>query len=152
MRTLPIMLLLLLLPMAIFAVARPVEEAPEPGWYIAVAPVDGSPDKFEWKPWRDVTGRRVRVEGIAWDTGKGLGRYVYLDRAEVYVDLPFHKYDAIGKIVRVTGVLERRVSKGVAGSDPPAQGHDEDLIFYTLRQPQWEIIDRVTNAHMEVLK
>lgn len=101
------------------------------------------------KPWSAIVGSRVRVEGIAWDTGKGLGNYVILDGAHVYVSgTDFLTQQAIGKLVRITGTLERRKLEA-APSD--SQGVAHDYWYYTIKVTEWSIIDTVDWPWVEEL-
>jgi hypothetical protein len=102
------------------------------------------------KPWSAIVGSRVRVEGIAWDTGKGLGNYVILDGAHVYVSgTDFLTQQAIGKLVRITGSLDRR--KLEAGPSD-VQGFAHDSWYYTIKVTEWSIIDTIDWPWVEELE
>jgi hypothetical protein len=103
------------------------------------------------KPWDDVVGRRVVVEGLAWGAmEKGLGPRIVMDADRVYVrkvDLVKHK--ANGKLVRITGTLRKEHMKGVADTFPPAQGYAKDFDYYVIDVEDWRIIDQAAAPWMQ---
>ena len=66
--------------------------------------------------WQEAVGQRVTVEGLAWGSmEKGLGEYVIMNDAEVFVDRgDFLKLKVYGRAVSVSGILHQET--GIAGS------------------------------------
>jgi hypothetical protein len=103
------------------------------------------------RPWRDVVGRHVAVEGIAWGSfEKGWGEYVILDGGRVYVaNADFGERGAYGKLVRVRGVLSiSRIPAAPRGTT----GTSESFELYRIDPAKWEQIDRVRWPWLEVVE
>jgi hypothetical protein len=94
------------------------------------------------KPWSQIVGKKVVIEGIAWEGGKeDIGGVVLLDSARMYIDNgKFSENNAIGKLVRVVGIL---AVHHIAKAPPDDQGYPEDTDMYYIKNPKWEIINSV---------
>jgi hypothetical protein len=114
----------------------------------ATSPRPSDPNAVS-KHWRDVIGKNVRVEGIAWDDGKGPGDCVFLDGTVVYCQrTDFARSDLDGYLVRVKGVLRRKV---IPAAGPMAQGPEKDWVYYQIESPVVQRIERVEWPGLEVL-
>jgi hypothetical protein len=100
------------------------------------------------KPWNDVVGRMVVVEGLAWGSReKGLGQRVILDGSIVYVsNLDFAKQDLEGRLVRVRGTLQKKLMRAAPKG---TQGYGEDFEYFTIAADQSERIDKATAPWMQ---
>ncbi len=100
------------------------------------------------KPWADVVGRQVVVEGLAWGAfEKGLGQRVVLAQHSVYVrNIDFIKHKANGRLVRITGTL--RIGR-VGQSLTDAGGFSKEVEYFYLDVKQWKILDQVTSPWMK---
>lgn len=94
-------------------------------------------------PWREVVGKRVEVQGIAWGVfEKGAGEYIILNKAVVYTkDAGFLKASASGRLVKASGVLTLRKVKG---GGMTSSGPNSDRDIFELAEIKWEFIDNVT--------
>lgn len=92
----------------------------------------------EKRPWKTVVGKRVTVQGIAWNDSKGLGDRVILDGTTLYVDAktPFKKP---GRLVELTGILEKR---RMPAAPPGAQGYPVAFDYY--------VVSNATGKQIEV--
>lgn len=100
------------------------------------------------KPWADVVGRKVIVEGLAWGAlEKGLGQHVVLANHSVYVrNIDYLKHKAHGRLVRVIGTL--RIGS-VSKAPPGTAGFAKDIEYFYLDVDEWEIVDQVSSPWME---
>lgn len=107
--------------------------------------IDG---KKVFKPWDEVVGRVVTVEGLAWGVHeKGLGERVILDGTTVYVSgFNFNNHDAKGRPVRVQGTLRKKLMRAAPRS---AQGYGSDFEYFEIDVEKWSIIDRVKTPWMQ---
>jgi hypothetical protein len=96
-------------------------------------PVDGHKETFSW---REATGQRVRVEGIAWGSlEKGLGEYVMMNEANIYVAKgEFLDKGVYGRMVSVSGVLRLR---DVGGNPPTRIFILEDAVVQQIEKVDW---------------
>lgn len=100
------------------------------------------------KPWAELVGREVVVEGLAWGaTEKGMGQRVVLDEAVVYArNIDYLKHKAHGRLVRVSGTLRRgQVTK----ASPGAGGFGAEFDYFYIDVTRWEIIEEVSKPWME---
>jgi hypothetical protein len=100
------------------------------------------------KPWGDVVGRRVVVEGLAWGAAeKGLGQRVILAEGQVYVEnVDYLRHKANGRLVRITGTLRKERMKAAA---PDAQGYGANFDYFVIETDEWRLVDQVTNPWMQ---
>jgi len=117
------------------------QEAPQLELWSHDPPINGA--KPSRRPWRDLVGKRVEVEGLAWGVfEKGPGEYVILNKAVVYVrDAKFLRAKAEGKLVRVRGVLDVRQ---IEAAEANAGGVGRQRQIFELHEVKWEFIDKVT--------
>ncbi len=99
--------------------------------------------------WKDIVGHRVAVEGLLWDSGKGLDPHVLLHGGMVYLerDRPTEIQDN-GKPVRVVGKLTLMHYKKVP---PNVQGYEYDFDAFIVKPDEVKVLDRVTWPWMEDL-
>ena len=100
------------------------------------------------KPWADIVGREVVVEGLAWGAReKGLGQRVVLANHAVYLrNIDLLKNKANGRLVRVIGTLQLgRVGKAQSGS----AGFAQEFEYYYINVDKLELVEQVSSPWME---
>lgn len=100
------------------------------------------------KSWKDVVGRVVMIEGLAWGVHeKGLGQRVILDGSSVYVShVDFGKQDVEGRLVRVRGTLRKKLMRAAPKG---TQGYGDDFEYFSIEAQELVKIDRVTWPWMQ---
>lgn len=100
------------------------------------------------KPWADIVGREVVVEGLAWGaTEAGLGNRVVLAHDTVYLrSIDLLNSRANGRLVRVTGTL--RIGR-VAQARPGAAGFSQAFEYFYIDVDKCEIVEQVSSPWME---
>lgn len=64
----------------------------------------------------------------------------------------FFRGGYIGKMVRMTGVLEKEIHRAIpSDAKYPVQGIGQDTIEYSVKITKWEPIDRIERPYLEVL-
>ena len=99
--------------------------------------------------WKDIQGHRVAVEGLLWDSGKGLDPHVLLHGGVVYLEWNrFVGVQESGKPVRVVGTLLLKHFKKVP---PNVQGYEYDFDAFIVKPDEAKVLDRVSWPWMEDL-
>jgi hypothetical protein len=102
------------------------------------------------RPWREIVGRKVAVEGIARTGYHGLGDIVAtVDGDEVHLrNVDVDKENAGGKLIRVIGILEKERIEGIRHYGDAGFAGDFDA--YYIRVTEWKVLDRTNWPWMKL--
>jgi hypothetical protein len=103
------------------------------------------------RPWSELIGSQVQVEGITWGAFvKGYDPYVIVENGNIYVPRALDGKEAWnGRPVRVTGKLGSQTIRAAA---PGSQGPSTDVFYYTIEDAKVELIEQVKWPWLQVLE
>lgn len=107
-------------------------------------------EKVRFLPWQEAAGSTVSIEGIAHGGRTTGGPMILFHDAslEIHLTAETEKSWQDGKLVRLVGVLERRVDPPL----PPGYQGTGPGVRYSMRPQRVEVIDRAERPHMRIVK
>jgi hypothetical protein len=106
------------------------------------------------RPWSEMVGSQVQVEGITWGAFvKGYDPYVIAENGNIYVPRALDGKEAWnGRPVRVTGRLGSQTIRAAAAGPVVSQGPANDVFFYTIEDAKVELIEQVKWPWLQVIE